>query len=592
MRDLIRLLRLYKPYRWWLAGGIVLSLVTVLANFGLLALSGWFLASAGAVGLASYAAQNAFNFFTPAAGVRFFATVRVLCRYFGRLVDHEATFRELAGLRAFLYARLEPLAPVGLAQDRGGDLLSRLVADIDRLGDLHLRVFSPFIVALLGSIAMAALLAAFSPFAGAGLLFGLGLAGLALPAASAILGRRPSRDAVKDQTAMRADVVDAVQGMAELLTYGAAETMASRIDGANERLIANQGRLANLAGFGSALTLLITNLTMAAMLIVGGSLVLHGRLAGPDLPLLALGALAAFEVVAPLPPAFQMIGAMRESARRIFELADRSPPIVDPPMSPKRPRRLDIVLTDLGLRYRDADRDSVRDPDLWALHGLNLRIQEGEHVAILGRSGAGKTSLINVLLRFADYQLGSATLGGIELRAIRSDDIRSLFTVVSQRTQLFAGSIRDNLLIAKPAADDKELWNALEIAQLADFVRGQPDALNTLVGEAGARLSGGEARRVALARAALRTTPFLILDEPTEGLDPLTEASFRADLARIATGRTVLTVTHRLAGIGDGDRVVVLERGRVVEEGSYGALRRSGRVVPRLAALQDALLRL
>jgi ATP-binding cassette subfamily C protein CydC len=581
VRALIRLLRLYKPHRWWLAGGIVLALATVLAQFGLLALSGWFLASAGVVGLSSYAAQNAFNFFTPAAGVRFFAIARVLCRYLGRLVDHEATFRELAGLRTFLFARLAPLAPVGLTQDRGGDVLCRLVADVDRLGDWHVRVFSPFATAILGAIAMVLVFAAFSPRAAAGLLFGLALAGLVVPAASMMAGRVPGRDAVTRETAIRADVVDAVQGMAELLTYGAAEAMSRRIDEANERLLADQGRLANVAGFGSAAVSLITNLTMAAILLIGGGLVLDGRLPGPDLPLLTLGALTAFEVVAPLPPAFQVIGAMRESARRIFELADRSPPIIDPPTSPRRPGRLDIVLDGIGLRYRNLDP--------WALHGFNLRIQEGEHVVVLGPSGAGKTSLINLLLRFADYELGSATLGGVELRTIRSDDIRSLFTVVSQRAQLFAGSIRDNLLIARPDADETELWEALEIARLADFVRGQAEGLETIVGEAGARLSGGEARRVALARAALRATPFLILDEPTEGLDPLTEASLQADLARITAGRTVLTVSHRLIGIDDGDRIIVVERGRVIEDGSYGELKRIGRVVPRLAALQDIL---
>lgn len=581
MRDLIRLLRLYRPYRWWLAGGIVLALATVLANFGLLALSGWFLASTAAVGLASATAQNAFNFFTPAAGVRFFATLRVLCRYAGRLVDHEATFRELAGLRVFLYARLEPLAPLGLAGERSGDLLGRLVADIDRLGDLHLRVFSPFIVALAAGAAMAAAFGVFSPVVALWLLLGLGLAGLAVPAASLVLGRRPSRRAVARETAMRGDVVDAVQGMAELLTYGAAPAMAERIDRASAALIEDQGRLAQLAGLGTAAISLIANLTMAAMLLIGGDLVFKGTLPGPDLPLLALGALAAFEAVAPLPLAFQMIGGMRESARRIFDLVDRPPPVREPEVSPQRPQRLDLVLAGIRLRYRDEGP--------WALNELDLRIEEGEHVVILGPSGAGKTSLINLLLRFAEYQAGSATLGGVELRAIRGDDLRSLFTVVAQRTQLFAGSIRDNLLIAKPDADEKALWAALERAQLADFVRGQAEGLDTLVGEAGTRLSGGEGRRLALARATLRATPFFIFDEPTEGLDPLTEAAFRADLASLAKGRTVLTVTHRLAGIGDSDRVVVLREGRVVEDGHYGDLKRHGRLMPRLAALQDDL---
>lgn len=584
MRELIRLIRLYAPYRWWIAGGIGLALVTVLANFGLLALSGWFLASAGLVGLSGYAAQNTFNFFTPAAGVRFFATIRVVCRYAGRLIDHEATFRELAGLRSFLYARLEPLAPAALAQDRGGDLLGRLVADIDRLGDFALRVIEPFITALLAAIVMALVFAAFAPLAGFLLLIGLMLAGIAVPLTSLVLGRALSRDAVVLQAAMRADLIDAVQGMAELLTYNAAPAMQRRIDAASAALIARQGRLARITGLGTGASLLIANLTMAAMLAIGGRLVFVHRLAGADLPLLVLGALAAFEAVAPLSQAFQLLGGIHESARRIFEIVDRSPPVVDPPSSPKRPPRLDLRLDAVRLRYAD---DAP-----WALDGLDLAIDEGEQVTILGRSGAGKTSLVNLLLRFAEYQDGLATIGGVELCTIRGDDLRSLFTVVSQRTHLFAGSIRDNLTIAQSDAGDVELWRALGLAQLADFVRAQPDGLDTLVGEAGARISGGEARRVALARAALRETPFLILDEPTEGLDPLTEAAFRVDLARIKAGRTVITITHRLDGIGEADRVVVLDAGRSIEDGCFGDLKRRGRAVLRLVTLHDQLARL
>ncbi len=584
MRDLMRILRLYGPYRSWLLGGIVLALLTILANFGLLALAGWFLASAGIAGLSSYAAQNAFNFFAPSAGVRFFATLRVLCRYLGRLVDHEATFRQLAGLRSFIYARLEPLAPAGLAGDRSGDLLGRLVADVDRLGEFHLRVFTPFLAALFASLAMALLFAALAPPAGLALLFGLALAGLAVPLATLALGDRPSRHAVALRAAMRADVVDAVQGMAELLTYGAAPAFAERIDGANATLIAEERRLAGIAGFGAAATLLIAGLTMAAMLLLGDALVLSHRLSGPDLPLLALGALAAFEAVGPLPQAFQHLGGMRAAARRIFEILDRPPPIAEPTRSPRRPARLDLALRGVRLRYSELGP--------WALDGLDLAIGEGERIAIVGRSGAGKTSLVNLVLRFAPYQAGSATIGGVELSAIRGDDMRSLFTVVSQKSYLFAGSIRDNLLIAKPDAGEQALWRALETAELADFVRTLPEGLESLVGEAGTRLSGGEARRLVLARAALRSSPFLILDEPTEGLDPLTEAALRADLDHLAGGRTQILITHRLAGIAEDDRVVLIEAGRVAEDGRYGDLRRQGRTLPRLAALEAALARL
>jgi len=584
MRELIRLLRLNRPWRLWMLGGLVLAATTVLANFGLLALAGWFLAGAGLVGVAGFAAQNAFDFFLPAAGVRFFATLRVLARYAGRIVDHEATLRGVAGLRSFLFAALEPLAPAGLGGERSADLLARLVADIERLGDVYLRVVAPCAVAMATALVMAATLAFFAPLAGLVLLAGLALAGVALPLASNLLGASPSREAVAIQNAMRADLVDSVQGLADLLTCNAAPRMRTRIGAANDRLLGHQKRLAAIAGLGAGASLLIGSATMGAVLVIGIRLAALHRLAASDIPLLALGALAAFEAVAPLPQAFQMLGGVQESARRLFEIADRPAPVAEPPASPPRPRRLDIALEGLRLRYAPGARP--------ALDGLDLAIAEGECVTILGRSGAGKTSLLHLLLRFAEYEAGSARLGGIELNTIRGDDVRSLFSVVAQRTQLFAGTIRENLLLARPDAEEQRLWAALEAAELARFVRGLPQRLDAPVGEAAARLSGGEARRLSIARATLRDAPLLLLDEPTEGLDSITAAALRRDLARLAAGRTVIAVTHRLAGIGPEDRVVLLEAGRVAEAGRFGVLKEAGGPIARLARLESELLRL
>ncbi|WP_035189060.1 amino acid ABC transporter ATP-binding/permease protein, partial [Acidiphilium sp. JA12-A1] len=348
-------------------------------------------------------------------------------------------------------------------------------------------------------------------------------------------------------------------------------------------LLAAQRRLAAIAGFGAAAGLLVAGLTMLAMLPLGGALADAHRIAGPVIALLALGAMAAFEAVAPLPAAFQLLGGMADSARRVFDLLDRPPPVAEPASSPPRPARLDLRLDGVSLRYPGAAHP--------ALAGIDLTIAEGEHVTILGRSGAGKTSLFNLLLRFAPHAAGTATIGGVDLATIRGDDLRSLFTVVSQTTAIFAGTLRDNLLLARPDADDAALWRALETARLADFVRARPGGLDSLVGEAGAKLSGGEARRLSLARAALRATPFLLLDEPTEGLDPLTEAEFRRALAGLAAGRTVVAITHRLDHLADDDRVVMLAEGRIVADGRFGALRQGAGPVARLSRLREMSLR-
>ncbi len=587
MRELIRLLRLYRPYGLWMAGGVALGLATMLANFGLLALAGWFLASAAAVGLAGYAAQNAFNFFTPAAGVRFFATVRVLARYASRLVDHEATFREVAALRVFLFARLVPLAPLGLA-DRSGDLLGRLVADVERLSDFYPRVLLPMLVAAIASLVMALAFGAIAPAAGLALYLLLLLAGVAVPLVGLGAAAKPGRKIVALEAGLRADVVDTMQGMADLLTYGAAPAMAARIEGADAALIAGQRRMRSIAAIGAAASTLLANVAMAAMLLIGIPLLRAGLVSGPELSLFVLGALGAFEAVAPLSQALPLLAPIRESARRVFEIADRPAPVRDPAASPPRPGRLDLELRGIRLCYNAADKSER----IWALNGLDLSIPQGTRMMLLGRSGAGKTSIANLLLRFAEYQEGSALLGGIELHDIRGDDVRSLFTVVSERTFLFHGTIRDNLLLARPGATDPMLWQALETAQLAAFVRAAPAGLDTPVGEAGARISGGEARRVALARAVLRDTPWLILDEPTEGLDPVTAAALRGALEAVTAGRTVLWITHRLEAISEADWVAVLEAGRVVESGVVGALRNSGSYLPRLLQLQQGLAHL
>jgi ATP-binding cassette subfamily C protein CydC len=583
MRDLIRLLRLYAPWWRWMAAGVALGLLTVLANFGLLALAGWFLAASAVVGLAGYAAQNAFNFFTPAAGVRFFATVRVAGRYAARLVDHEATFRQIAALRVFLFARLVPLAPLGLAGERSGDVLARLVADVDRLSDFYPRLLAPASVALMASMVMALVLGAIAPWAGGALLLLLASAGVAVPLIGQWAGAVPGREIVTREAALRADMVDLVQGMADLLTYGAAPAMAARIADANEGLVARQGRMRAISGFAAAASGLLANAALAAMLLIGIPLVRGGRMSGPDLALLALGALAAFEAVAPLGQVFPLLGQLRASAGRVFAIADRPAPIAEPAVSPPRPSQLGLELRGVRLRYADGLP--------WALDGLDLSIPQGSRMILIGRSGAGKTSVANLLLRFAAYQEGSARLGGVELSAIRGEDLRSLFTVVSQRTFLFHGSMRDNLLVARPDAIDAALWHALDVVQLADFVRAQPEGLATLVGEGGARLSGGEARRLALARAVLRDTPWLILDEPTEGLDPLVERALRAAFEVVTCGRTVLTITHRLGTIAKTDHIAVLDAGRVIEAGMFGDLQRDGVHIPRLLRCQRGLVR-
>lgn len=557
MSDIWRLIRLTAPRKGWMLAGLGLATLTLLANFGLLALSGWFLAATAIAGLAGFAAQNAFNFFTPSAMVRFFATLRVASRYAERLVTHEATFRLLADLRVWFYTRLEPLAPAALQGQRSADLLGRIVSDIDTLNLFYLRVFVPVLTALAAALLMAAFFAFFSWPAALALILGLGLNGALAPVLTARLGAGPGAAITRLNAGLRAEYVEALQGMGELLVSGAAPAMQARAAALNEELAAAQARLGGVAALGASLSGLAANATLLAVLVFGARRFEAGGLGAAQVPMLLLGAMAAFEATAPLPGALNYLGQIKTAARRIFALADQMPPISPPATAAPALQRYDLELAGVDLAY-DGGRK--------VLDGFSLSLPHGRHVGIVGVSGSGKSTLINLLLRFHEYQAGTARFGGVDLRAFSSAQMARHATIISQRSHLFHTSIRDNLLLANGAADEAALWHALEVAQLAGFVRGLAQGLDHLVGEGGASLSGGQARRIALARAVLKPAPLLILDEPTEGLDVETERAFLADLAPLLAGRSVLYITHRPAGLALMDEVYELRDGKAVRQ--------------------------
>jgi len=267
--------------------------------------------------------------------------------------------------------------------------------------------------------------------------------------------------------------------------------------------------------------------------------------------MLALFALTALQAGAPLPEAFHALGRTRQAARRVCELVDTAPEVADPASASPMPRGYGIERRGVDFRY-----DPRGD---WALKGFDLDLSEGDKVALVGPTGCGKSTVTNLLLRFWDYAGGSIRLGGHELRDYRGEDVRRLFAVVSQHTHLFNTTIRENLRLANPEASQGALERAAEVAQIHDIIRSWPDGYDTYVGEAGRQLSGGQARRIAIARALLKDAPILILDEPTEGLDAATEQALMASLRRLMAGRTVLLITHRTAGLEAMDRVVRME---------------------------------
>ncbi len=576
LRLLRRLLTLFAPWWRWMAAGAGVALVALLANIGLLAVSGDFIARMALAG----ATAAAINYFTPAAMIRGFAIARTGGRYLERLLTHEATFRLLATLRTWFFVRLEPLAPAALQRLRTADLLSRLLADIETLNQVYLRLFVPALVgaaaALLALTAMALSSAAVAASTAALLL----LAGVLLPAGLQRRGAGPAARQLELRAQLRVDVADALAGAAELRVYGGEARALQRVHDGSEALLQTQRRLAGLAGLAAGGVGLCANLALWCALLWGLPQVAARQLPPSQLAMLALFALAAFEAVAPLPLALQMLGETLAAARRLFELADAPPPVAEPRAPSPRPADATIAMRGLRMRYAD---DAP-----WALDGVDLELEAGARVALVGASGAGKSSVLQVLARFRDYA-GSVRVGGHELRDYAGDDARALFAVVSQDDYLFHGSLLDNLLLARPQASEAEVVAACRSAQLHDFIVGLPDGYHSQLGEGGTRLSGGQARRLALARALLKDAPILLLDEPTEGLDATTEHELFAALAQAMRGRTVLLISHRpgaLAGLVD--RVAVLDAGRIRQLGSPAQLAAQPGPYAELRALFDA----
>ena len=564
MRDLLRLLRLLGPGWRWQALGVLLGVLVVLSNVALLALSGWFIAAMGLAGLGLIRIE----YFLPAAAIRALAIVRALGRYLERLVTHEATFRLLANLRVWFYRHLEPLAPAGLQAHRSGDLMSRIRADIDSLDNVYLRVLAPSVTAVVSVALIVLFLGHFSWGAALADLTGLLLVGLALPLIAFRLSRKTGAEAVAARGALRADLADTLRGFEELLVFGAMERQIGRHKAAYARLATLQKRETGVEASAASAALFVVQSTMlAAFALVVPLAALHA-MPSADIAMIVLLVLASFDAVSGQPAAYRALGETLAAARRLFEIADLPPPVAEPAREAPLPGRFDLRFSHVSLRYA---------PDAaWALRDISFTIPQGSALGVIGPTGSGKTSMLHALLRFWEVQEGTITLGGVPISALSGEQMRGLCTVIAQQTHLFNTSITENLRIAKPDATEAEMRAALADAGIAEEVDAMPQGLATMVGEFGTALSGGQARRIAIARAFLKDAPILLLDEPTEGLDAQSERIVLAALARLMQGRTTLLITHRRQALRGIDRILELNGGALRSHPSAEATGLSG----------------
>lgn len=563
MRALLPYLALYRRHKWLLSLGVVLAIVTLLASIGLLTLSGWFLSASAVVGVAGL---YSFNYMLPAAGVRGAAITRTAGRYFERLVSHDATFRVLQHLRVSTFSRLLPLSPSGLARFRQGELLNRMVADVDTLDHLYLRVISPlvgaFVVILVVTLGLSFLDVTLALTLGAILLATLFL----LPPLFYRAGK-PAGEALTAQRGnYRQQLTAWLQGHAELTIFGAAARAREQLDATENGWQEAQRRQAGLTALSQALMLLISGVAVITMLWMASAGVGESQSPGALIALFVFCALAAFEAMAPVTGAFQHLGQVIASALRVTQITSQAPEVVFPAARQQVQNQVALEISGLSFTYPGQTQTALKD--------VSLSVHAGQRVAILGRTGCGKSTLLQLLTRAWDPQQGEIRLNGIAIQKFDEASLRAATTVVPQRVHLFSATLRDNLLLASPDASDEQLCAALLQVGLDKLL--EDGGLNSWLGEGGRQLSGGELRRMAIARAILHNAPLMLLDEPTEGLDAETERQILDLLAEVTKNKTVLMVTHRLRGLNAFDSIIVMDNGQIIEQGSHAELMASG----------------
>jgi len=565
-RPLLRLLRLARPVRRQLLLSVLAGAAATGCGVALLAVSGFLLARASEH-------PSIIVLSVAIVAVRGLSVGRGVFRYLERLTSHDAAFRILADIRMAIYRRLERLAPAGLAAFRSGDLLARLISDVDATQDLFLRgIGPPLIAALVGAGAVTACLFILAPAAGV-LALGLVTAGTAVPALAVAASRRAARVTAPARGELGATLTDLLSGAAELQAFGAQDRGLAAVAAADRQLTSLARRSATAAGLGSGLMTAVSGLTLWGVLFLGVAAVAGGTLTRVPLAVLTLTALAAFEAVTALPAAALQLGEARASARRIGAVLDAPDPVRDPaapcplPAGPVRVR-----LRGVQVRYQP-------DGPL-ALDGFDLDLEPGRRVALVGPNGAGKSTVAAVLLRFWDPAAGSVTLAGPDgdgasLASYAADDVRTVIGGCPQDPHIFDATVRENLRLARPGAGDDALAAAAASARLLPWIQSLPRGWDTRVGPRGTAMSGGERQRLALARALLADPDLLILDEPTAHLDPEAASSLTADLLAATAGRSTLLITHDFTGLDQVDEIIVLDRGQVAQRGTHRELIRA-----------------
>ena len=538
-----RLTRLAAPVRGWVLLAALASFGALAANIALMTAAPYLISKATLVtGFAALAVA--------VTAVRAFAIARAALRYSERYVVHLAALRVLTEIRVWLYRAIEPLAPGGIRAFRSGDLLARTVADVDTLDAFFVRGLVPPAAAVLAVAFACAILAAFEPAMAVVLFAFLAIGGVAVPLAARRLARRPSERSIAARAELQSGLASDLSGLADLTAFGQEGRLGGDLAASSRAMDRERRTLSSIRGAGAGVGSILAGAAGLAVLALAIPEVRDGGIEGVFLASVPLVAFAAYEAVQPLGDAFREVELSRAAAARTFEIVDAPAPVPEPeePLAP--PAHPSLELRDVRFRYDE------RSPEV--LDGVSLALGSGDRLGLTGPSGAGKTTIVGLLLRFWDAVSGEVLFDGVDVRRFRADDVRSLIGVVPQQVYLFNGSLRDNLLVADGDADDAKILDACARAGLRAFLRSLPSGLDTLVGDDGLKLSGGERQRVAIVRAVLKDAPILILDEATANLDAATEAEVVEQIDVFAQDKTLLVISHRPVALELADRVMTL----------------------------------
>ncbi|MET6759132.1 thiol reductant ABC exporter subunit CydC [Pseudoalteromonas sp. NCIMB_1079] len=567
MRNFIRLLKLCAPHYKAMLLGTFLATITVLANVGLLAISGWFLASMAAAGIAGVQ----MNYFTPAGTIRFLAIVRTASRYGERLVTHNATFLLLSEIRTNVFATLSKLNNVDLAMSRSADLVNRLQNDVDALDKFYLNVLLPMLVALLSVPIIMLFMSAYNGNVALICFTGIILIGVVIPALLSAKLTKNSHKETQLSAQLRSELSDTLTGLRELSIYQARSQQLNKCDELseqyNQQLFIRHKALANSDG----LSLLVVQLAMLASIVTIVPLVYASSMVNVELAMLSLFVLASFESVLLLPNAFIELPSVLKAAERLFTLEDKAA------SSQIESKHVDIdenfsaqnhtlVLNNISYQYGEQT----------ALTNISFELMPQQKVAIVGRSGSGKTTLVNLLTGLWPLQQGSITLNNqnsvVDLHSLNNDIRASVINILAQQHHIFDGTLSENLRYAAPNATKEQMIEALSLAQLSPWFNELKEGLKTRLGTGGRNVSQGQSRRIAIAQALLKSPAILVLDEPTEGLDNQSKQGVMQAIMHVMNNASVLTITHDPALLAQMDNVVWLEGGKVVAQGSHKEL--------------------